>query len=88
MDAFWKCFLTWEPHPVIDSFAHKTFASKSWDKLLSVFMSCNEAFPPKLGIKGNRAALGELDREINAEWFRARTGKITSRQKSSSYTKP
>lgn len=51
-------------------------------------MSCNEAFPPKLGIKGNRAALGELDREINAEWFRARTGKITSKQKSGSYTKP
>lgn len=44
--------------------------------------------PKELGIKGNRAVLGELDREIDAWWFRARTGKITSQGKSGSNTKP
>lgn len=92
LDAFWKCFLAWEPHPVIDSFAKKTFASKSLDKLLSVAMSCNEAFPSpssaKVGIKGNRAALGGLDHDISAEGFRERRGKITSKGKGGFYTEP
>lgn len=43
LNALWKCFLAQEPHPVIDPFAQKTFTSKSWDKLLSVLRSCNEA---------------------------------------------
>jgi hypothetical protein len=52
-----------EPRPVIDSFAQKTSASKSWEKL-SVLLSCNEASPPKLG--GSRATLREPDHEMNA----------------------
>ena len=86
-DAFWKCFLTGEPHPVIDSFAQKTFASKSSDKLLSVPMSGNEAFPPKLGIKGNRAALGEPEHEINAEGISTRRGSHL-KAKGGFYTQP
>lgn len=84
LGTFWKYFLTWETHPVIDSFAQKTFASKSFDKLLSVPISCSEAFPPKLGIKRTRAALGESDHEINAEGFRARRGKIISKGRAAS----
>lgn len=51
-------------------------------------MSCNEAFPLKLGIQGNRSVLRELDHETDAPWFKARRGKVTSQGMSGSYIKP